>query len=139
VNGNLGAQRYHYAEGMSAPYRAVLTDLPTGITITLQIGFDIKHSDKNAIDYLTSYNRLQPHTQYGHTAEAVQPTDGVAGPLVEGPAFNLPAPTGLNSPVPGQTAASFKALPAGEKKIFIWNGTISNRQYIDQGDLTASQ
>ena len=43
VNGNAGHQNAHYLEGHSIGYRARLTDLPVGETITLILGYDIKH------------------------------------------------------------------------------------------------
>ena len=50
VNGNLGSQQAHYVEGHSVAYRAVMTDLPTGTSITLTLGYDIKHSGRHALD-----------------------------------------------------------------------------------------
>lgn len=57
VNGNAGASNSHYAEGYSIPYRMVLTNLTPGAH-TLIIEWDIKHSGRNAIDFITSYNAL---------------------------------------------------------------------------------
>src|SRR3972149_5367296 len=44
VNGNTGSSNSHLIEGYSQSYRAVFTSLPVGETITLTIGYDIKHS-----------------------------------------------------------------------------------------------
>ena len=52
VNGNLGTSNAHYQEGMSAPYQCVMTGLTAGVQVTLTIGYDIRNSNKNAIDYL---------------------------------------------------------------------------------------
>ena len=61
VNGNAGETNAHYTEGLSIPYRAELTNLPTdGTVITLTLGYDIKHSGRHAIDFLTHYQRLLP-------------------------------------------------------------------------------
>jgi len=70
VNGNAGPENSHYTEGLSIPYRVRMTELPTGGTpVTIEIGYDIKHSDKHALDFLTHYQRLNPHTGFGHAAE----------------------------------------------------------------------
>ena len=139
-NGNLGAQQSHYVEGQSVPYRAVLTDLPVGESITLTLGFDIKHSNRHALDYLTHYDRLQPHTYGSHvTKETIDPLIGLVGFPVTFTTFPIPAPTSVNSPVLGQPTASFIALPAAEKLMTLYGGTITAIAYVNQGDLTATQ
>jgi hypothetical protein len=150
VNGNVGASQAHLVEGYSIPYRAVLTDLPTdGTTITIVLGYDIKHSDKHAIDYITHYDRLEPHSPFGHTAEAVDPTDGIAG-LSEA-VFDTTAvdpPDTTASPVAGQPLTSFDALiaseGAGAAVVSIFGGNFSGPladqfKYLVNGDLTAAQ
>src|SRR5262245_41016571 len=82
VNGNVGAQQGHLVEGYSIPYRMRFTNLTTG-TWTVDLGFDIIHGGKNAIDFLTHYARLnEPFTHqqvFGHQPECVDPTDGFIG------------------------------------------------------------
>ncbi|MGH9845556.1 MAG: Kelch repeat-containing protein, partial [Blastocatellia bacterium] len=93
-NGNLGASQSHYLEGHSVPYRAVMENLPISTTIELTLGYDIRNSGKHALDYLTHYNRLLPHTFLpAHLPEVIDPTIGVAG--VSGSptsTFAIPAP-----------------------------------------------
>ena len=147
VNGNLNEQQAHYVEGYSIPYRVVMTDLPVGTTIVLTLGYDIKHSSAHAIDYLTHYQRLEPHLLFGHVAETVDPTIGVAG-LVGGPmTFAIPAPSVTtfpgpdplcDTPTPGEPTASFNALLPGEVVMSLWNGTITNIAYAVEGCLTDS-
>ncbi|MFC1662706.1 SpaA isopeptide-forming pilin-related protein, partial [Patescibacteria group bacterium] len=141
VNGNAGASQAHYVEGYSIPYRAILTDLPTdGTAVTLTLGYDIKHSGAHAIDYLTSYDRLEPHDGFGHLAESIDPTDGVTG--ITGGADDthaIPAPSSASSPVAGQPTNSFNALPGSEKLFSAWNANLTNIAYNTQGDLTAAQ
>ncbi len=128
-NGNLNDNNSHYVEGESIPYRAVLTDLPVGTSITATIGYDIKNGGKHAIDYITHYDRI---------GEVVDPTAGVAG-IVGGPStFAIPAPSSAGSPVAGQPTASFNALTSGERVITAWNATITNVVYATQGNLTAN-
>ena len=79
VNGNAGKENSHFVEGYSIPYRARMTELPVGQTITMTLGYDIRNSGKNAIDFLTHYQRLQPHAAFGHPTEIVSPLSGVSG------------------------------------------------------------
>ena len=80
VNGNAGEQNAHYIEGWSIPYRCVMTDLPLNTSITLTLGYDIRHSNKNALDYQTYYNRLSPHDSFcdssHNSPECVTPDAG---------------------------------------------------------------
>ena len=88
VNGNAGASNAHYIEGFSIPYRVIMKNLPTPDQIRAAGGtdgkvhvlleYDIRASDKHALDYLTHYQRLEPHTQFtnadpAHLAEVVNP------------------------------------------------------------------
>src|SRR5262249_43848189 len=75
VNGNAGASNSHYREGESISYRARVTGLTAGNSVTLIIGYDVIHSGVNAIDYLTDKNRWQPpETTAGATPD--QPCSG---------------------------------------------------------------
>jgi hypothetical protein len=79
VNGNAGASNAHFVEGHSIPYRAYVTDGPLGSNQVV-LGYDVKHSGVNAIDFLTHYQRLEPHGQFGHGAgETVSPLSGLSG------------------------------------------------------------
>ncbi len=138
VNGNAGDSDSHYAEGYSIPYRTVMTNLPTGTTITLDLGYDIKHSDHNAIDYLTHYNRLEPHTPFGHSAETIDPTSGVSGVSGTTTTYAIPAPSSSGSPVFGQPTTSFNNLLSGERVMTLFGGTISNVSYVSQGSLSGT-
>ncbi len=139
VNGNVGGSQGHLLEGYSIPYRAIMTDIPTGLSITLVLGYDIKHGGANALDYLTHYQRLLPHGVFGHPAENVDPWDGVSGLSGSIDTFPIPTPSTTNSPVAGQPATSFGLLPDGEKVMTINGGDITGIVYESQGDLTASQ
>jgi hypothetical protein len=126
-------------EGYSIPYRAVMTSLPVGTPITLILGYDIKHSGANAIDYLTHYDRLLPHGFFGHAPEVINPVGNFPELNAIAPTtIPIKAPADTNSPVPGQPTASFNALPANEKVMTLWGGTLTNFDYATQGDLTAA-
>ncbi|MGH9923467.1 MAG: hypothetical protein ACRD38_12015, partial [Nitrososphaerales archaeon] len=72
VTGNAGSSNAHYAESESIPYRITLDNLATG-SHTLILGYDIKHSDSHAIDYLTTAKRT------AGVHETVDPCDGISG------------------------------------------------------------
>jgi hypothetical protein len=137
VNGNAGASNSHYIEGYSIAYRCVMSGLPTSTNITITFGYDVKHSDHFAIDYLTQYHRLDPHTPFGHAAEPINPAAGTGlNPAVFG-TFAIPAPSSTGSPVAGMPTNSFNALPAGERVFTIYGGSISNITYVNpQADLS---
>jgi len=146
VNGNIGSQTGHYVEGYSIPYRCVMTDLPTGTPITLVLGYDIKHSDKHAIDYLTYYDRIDDPSHaavFGHPPENVNPLAGVTGVSATVGTYTIPAPSSAGSPVAGQPTQSYNSLVASEGissvQMTLFGGTITNIAYVTQGDLTASQ
>jgi len=130
VNGNAGASNAHYFEGQSIPYRLKLTNISVGGHIAV-VEWDIKHSSVNAIDYITHYDRI---------AENVLPCLGVAGcnPGTN-TTFPIPAPSSAGSPVAGQPTSSFNALPAGERVMTIYNGTITGLTYLSEGNLNAAQ
>ena len=114
-NGNAGAQNSHYLEGLSIPYRVRLDGLTPG-THTVVIGWDVRQGGKNALDYVTSPNRLEPHAQFlpPHPAEVVDPLEGLTGTYSTATHFAIPAPVAVLS---GQPLASFNALPAVERHI----------------------
>ncbi|MCH7758564.1 MAG: hypothetical protein IIA19_08875, partial [Thaumarchaeota archaeon] len=64
VNGNLNQNNAHWREGESNVYRLHLTNLENNTLSApgfhnIVIGYDITHSDKHGIDYLTSFNRTE--------------------------------------------------------------------------------
>ena len=145
VNGNAGPQQSHYAEGHSIPYRARMTELPVDKSVTIELGYDIKHGGKHALDFLTYSQRLSPHGGFGHGPEVVQPYDiggdGVQGVSGEVSYFPIPVPDTTNSPVPapGQPAVRFNSLPPGERLMTLFGGEITGITYGTDGDLTAAQ
>lgn len=60
TNGNVNAQKAHYAEGESVPYRTILENLIVGNTYTLTIEYDTTQGGDHAFDYLTSFDRTEP-------------------------------------------------------------------------------
>src|SRR5436190_9403939 len=90
---------------------------------------------KHAIDYLTHYERMRPHNQFGahDRPEIVDPLAGLSGTFAAPRAFPAPLPSSSDSPVPGQPGKSFLALPAAERVLTIWNGAITNAAYLQEG------
>lgn len=130
VNGNAGSSNAHYQEGQSIAYRIRLTNIATG-PHTLDIEYDIKHSGAHAIDYITHYDRIN---------EDVQPCLGVNG-CDEGvfTEFAIPTPSSAGTPVGNQPVTSFLALPADQRVMTIYNGSITSLVYLSEGDLNAAQ
>ena len=139
VNGNAGAEQAHYLEGFSIGYRAKLSNIPTNTEITLILGYDTRQSDRNAIDYLTHYQRLEDHTPFSHPAEVINPLLGMTGVSATVTTFPIPAPSTINSPVVGQPLISFTNLPASERVMTLFGGTISSIVYTNQESLTNAQ
>ena len=133
---NLSSNDAHFKEGQSIPYRVVMTSLSTSGSHTLDFEWDIRRSSRNAIDYITYYQRLD---------ETVNPTQGFS---VGSPSyFTIPAPpvSTTSGTVGGasQPTSSFNLLSANDKRFTIYNGTITNIAYINNsngnlGDLSAS-
>jgi hypothetical protein len=139
VNGNAGNSNSHYIEGYSIPYRTIMTSLPVGTELQLDLGYDIRNSGKNAIDFLTHYQRLESHAGFGHPAETVNPVSGVSGIGAPTTTFAIPAPNDAGSPAPGQPVTRFNSLPAAERLMTLFGGTITGVSYVSQGSLTANQ
>jgi hypothetical protein len=138
VNGNAGASNAHYQEGQSIPYRLVMLNLPLS-TNTVVIEWDVRHSSANAIDFITHYQRINESVQ--PCGPANHPEDIVPG-CNSGifTTFDIPAPTGVNSPIPGLPENAFNALPVAQRRMTMYNGTITNMVYTNpQGDLSLAQ
>jgi hypothetical protein len=94
VNGNAGASNAHYAEGESISYRARITGLAVNDQVVVVMGYDVVHSGRHAIDFLTDKNRWQsPETTVGATPD--QPCSGVTGCIdpADQKLAPIPAPT----------------------------------------------
>ncbi len=132
INGNSNAQKSHYVEGESIPYRLVLTDLTVGSHV-VDIEWDIRKSSKATIDYITSFQRIN---------ETVNPLRGLAGTFGAPSTFPIPPPPiSTTSGTPGglpQPLTSFAGLPALEKLFTIYNGTITGIQYIENGSWSVA-
>lgn len=146
VNGNAGASNAHYVEGHSIAYRSLITGAAVNQQYEYIIEYDTKHSGRMAIDYLTYYQRLEPHQQFGHPAEKINPRIMLNGSVeylmgkVDSNNFPIPAPfqADANTPVSGQPQNSFNALSSTERLFTIINGEITSITYVSQPSLTTS-
>ncbi|HEX5886451.1 MAG TPA: hypothetical protein VFY67_18060 [Pyrinomonadaceae bacterium] len=138
VNGNAGASNAHYREGQSIPYRLVMKDLTLG-NHEVVIEWDVKHSNANAIDFITHFQRINESVQ--PCGPANHPEDIVPGCNPGSfTTFDIPAPTGVNSPIAGLPQNTFNALPVAQRRMTMYNGTINSMVYTNpQGDLSAAQ
>jgi hypothetical protein len=138
VNGNAGASNAHYQEGQSIPYRMVMQNLTLG-NHSVVIEWDVRHSDKNAIDFITHFQRINESVQ--PCGPANHPEDIVPGCNAGSfTTFDIPAPTGVNSPIPGLPENAFNALPVAQRRMTMYNGTINSMVYTNpQGDLSQAQ
>src|SRR5262245_7470588 len=146
VSGNAGGSNSHYLESHSNAYRAVMGGLPTnGQVIELIIGYDVKRSGSYAIDYLTHFQRLLPHVTFAHTQpEVFNPLAGVSGVAAVVTTAPIPVPTvnvmidpdGADaSPAVLQPATSASELPAAERVMTLYGGTLIDVTYVTQGDV----
>ncbi|HEY1165823.1 MAG TPA: hypothetical protein VGE90_11670, partial [Chitinophaga sp.] len=116
INGNLNTNQVHFLEGYSVPCRAILKSLVVNKTYTIAIGYDVRAGGKNAMDYLTQYERLEPHGIFIHSTETVNPllniTGFAASYFTSTDTYPIPPPGSVGADVPGQPTTSFNALPA---------------------------
>jgi uncharacterized repeat protein (TIGR01451 family) len=83
VNGNLNQSKASYFEGESIPYRVVLDPALPGNTYQITLGWDAVESDKNALDYLTSFHYSVTQAdpcEGGNLCNLAAPNDTVAIP-----------------------------------------------------------
>src|SRR5262249_14593937 len=89
-------------------------------------------NSKHAFDYITNYNRLEPHGFFGHAAETINPLDGLGSGYGPPSTFPIPAPSSVGSPVAGQPTNDFNSLPLIERSMTIYNGTITAITYLSE-------
>jgi flagellar hook capping protein FlgD len=146
VTGNAGASNAHYLESHSIAYRTVMDGMPTdGSVIELVIAYNVKRSGSYAIDYLTQYQRLLPHVLFGHRdPEVFDPLSGVTGVGAGISTAAIPVPT-VNvaidpdgsdpEPAASQPSTSMTSLPASERVMTLFGGTLIDVSYVSQGDV----
>jgi len=140
IQGNLNSNKGHFIAGMSIPYRMEVVGLDADQTYCVTIGWDTKAGGAHAIDFLTSYNRNEGHELFGHTPEAVDvlANSSLQELTLEPEWLPLPVPATGNSPVAGQPAAAFNAIPEADRQLAIFNGIIISYGYVVEESLSES-
>ena len=154
VNGNAGSTNAHYTEGMSIAYRSVLTGLEIGKCYEYELGYDTYHGAM-AIDYLTHFQRLEPHGPFGHDAEVIKPllmtsgsseylmtvvtggfdTYAIPEPSISGISSGVFDKNGNPKDVSQQAKTSFNALPAAQRLMTMYNGDITFMYYVSEAAI----
>ena len=107
ANGSANSLNAHWWEGESVPFRARFAGLNPGETYSITLGWNTTVAGKNAIDYLTSYNRTM--------GASIDACSGVAA---------CGTPTTVPIPIdPTVTAAG--VVQASGQVFTIWGGTIT--------------
>lgn len=117
ATGNSNTSNSHFVEGQSIPYRLTISKLRGGSHV-VEIEWDTRSKGKNAIDYVTSFNRI---------CENVIPSAG-------NPNFGV-IPTPAGNPQPSN---SFNLLSGNEKRVAIYGGSISDVRYVLQDNISGA-
>jgi len=114
TNGNVNAQKAHWAETQSLPYRFRFDGLTIG-PHTVTIGYDILKGSNHAIDYLTSFDNTET------LAMGNNPCDTVSGcSLASFTTFPIPADPDITN---AAVIAGRNALPGNVMTLY--GGTIT--------------
>ena len=152
VNGNLNPQQAHYLENYSVPYRVVMENIPweslqaSNQTVKVTIGYDTKHSNRHALDFLTTYQHMLPHIPaFGHDQEVVKPWAGYytdAQVVGNEYFFPIPAPSSNGSPVANQPTMEFQDHQThfgGHTQMSMFFGEIVGISYVSEDPLNLAQ
>ena len=109
VNGNLGTNNSHYADGDSVPFRIRFDNLATTGTHTVVLEWDTTKAGKHAYDYLTTYNQTESNAN---------PCQGVGTCTTASPSSTLTI-----APDPNVTASLVTPIPGA---FTMWKGTLTS-------------
>ena len=133
INGNVNAQKGHYVEGQSIPYRVRINSLVPSQPARFRFFFEITKGGKHAIDFITGPERI---------AEQVQPTDGFTATFPgAGNSFPIPLPPFASAPLTRSYALLQQTADAGDNEalnMYIWNGTITSITYSNSTFATGT-
>jgi len=130
VNGNLNAQKAHYAEGEAVPFETVFNGLAANTTYSIVLTWDTTKAGKHAFDYLTSYNfdwtsnnPVGPeNTQFANpligTSLASQYTVTQSDPFNGASVASVPTD-------PNLALNGFKGTPAPGQQFAMWGASIT--------------
>ena len=156
--GNSNANKSHFAEGFSVPYRIEFTTLEANQQYRVRIAFDVKKNGSVAFDYITGFQNLQLSTSL--SPELVNPLVGTGLQNLSGISSSflaIPSPayttnaifnsTAGNSFAQLKTTAGFNpeiSLPTSpfssslrdKGNMAIWNATLNSIQYVGGVDIS---
>ena len=156
--GNSNANKSHFAEGFSVPYRIEFTTLEANQQYRVRIAFDVKKNGSVAFDYITGFQNLQLSTSL--SPELVNPLVGTGLQNLSGISSSflaIPSPayttntifnsTAGNSFTQLKTTAGFNpeiSLPTSpfssslrdKGNMAIWNATLNSIQYVGGVDIS---
>lgn len=135
VTGNVNQAKGHYVEGQSVAYKMEVTGLTPGVQSSLIVGFDVTKSNKYALDYITSDDRI------AETVDPCSDTSICSGPADDTEVIPAPAYSGVNGATnAADVTASFNQLVSdeGAQVMKIWNGTIDSLAYTTQADISVA-
>ena len=156
--GNSNANKSHFAEGFSVPYRIEFTTLEANQQYRVRIAFDVKKNEKVSFDYITGFQNLQ--LRQSLPSELVDPLVGTGLASLSGISSSflaIPAPTfttntsfnstasasfsqlktaaGLN-PETSMPTSPYSASLRNKGNMVIWNATLNSIQYVGGVDIS---
>ena len=156
--GNSNANKSHFAEGFSVPYRIEFTTLEANQQYRVRIAFDVKKNGSVAFDYITGFQNLQLSTSL--SPELVNPLVGTGLQNLTGISSSflaIPSPAYTTNTIFNSTAgysfaqlkttAGFNpeiSLPTSpfssslrdKGNMAIWNATLNSIQYVGGVDIS---
>ena len=116
VNGNLNHTKAAYLEGESIAYRSVLEQAVPGNEYEITIGWDAVESDRNALDYLTTFN---------FSVTNANPCDGVTSCILAAPDDVAPIPADTRMQRGRDDApGTDDDVPQAPGQFMVWGGEI---------------
>lgn len=115
VNGNINHSKAIYFEGGAIPYRAVIDPAVIGHEYEITIGWDAVESDKNALDYLVTYN---------YSVASADPCSGDSLCALAVPASTAAIPADTRMQLGRDTGSSDDDFSQDSGEFTLWGGNI---------------
>ena len=115
VNGNINQSKANYFEGEAIPYRVVIDPAVIGHEYEITIGYDAVVSDKNAIDYLATYN---------HDVTSADPCSGDSLCALASPSSTAAVPADMRMQLGRDIGDSSDDIAQIPGEFTVWGGTI---------------
>src|SRR5215472_4644535 len=128
TNGNLNANKAHYAEGEAVPFESVFTGLAANTSYSITLTWDTTKAGLHAFDFLTSYN----FDWTSNNPSGIEQT-AFANPLIGTSLASLPTQPSISNPYAGGTTFGIPLdpnLPSGHNNL---QGEASNQLFAIWG------